>query len=118
LQLLDLRAPLLTNIIDVSVGFFIIGGARILPSSKRIIITIPENLLCEVDNIKCIESKNRSEIFREAIRFYLGERRRKLLIEQMKKGYLEMAEINLNMACENLKVEEEALVNCIEKLLE
>ncbi len=89
-----------------------------MPSSKRIIITIPENLLCEVDDIKFSESKNRSEIFREAIRFYIGERRRKLLIEQMKKGYLEMAEINLSIAYENLGVEDEALVNCIEKLLE
>ncbi|HHV17030.1 MAG TPA: ribbon-helix-helix protein, CopG family [Gelria sp.] len=89
-----------------------------MPSSKRITITIPENLLYEVDNIKFTESKNRNEIFREAIRFYLGERRKKLLIEQMKKGYLEMAEINLNMACENIVVEEEALINCIEKLLE
>lgn len=89
-----------------------------MPSSKRIIITIPENLLGEVDDIKCVECKNRSEIFREAIRFYLGERKKKLLIEQMKKGYLEMAEINLNMACENSGLEEEALSNCIEKLLE
>ncbi len=29
-----------------------------------------------------------------------------------------MAEINLNIACENSGVEEEALSNCIEKLLE
>lgn len=89
-----------------------------MPSSKRIIITIPENLLCEVDDIKFNECKNRSEIFREAIRFYLGERKRKLLIEDMKKGYLEMAEINLRMAYEGAAIEEEALANCIEKLLE
>lgn len=89
-----------------------------MPSSKRIIITIPEKLLGEVDDIKFVECKNRSEIFREAIRFYLGERKKKLLIEQMKKGYLEMAEINLNMACEHSGLEEEALANCIEKLLE
>lgn len=89
-----------------------------MPSSKRIIITIPENLLGEVDNIKYIECKNRSEIFREAIRFYLGERKKKLLIEQMKKGYLEMAEINLHMACESSGMDEEAMCNCIEKLLE
>ncbi|MGI5912292.1 MAG: CopG family ribbon-helix-helix protein [Syntrophomonadaceae bacterium] len=89
-----------------------------MPSSKRIIITIPENLLYEVDDIKVMECKNRSEIFREAIRFYLGERKRKLLIEQMKKGYLEMAEINLNIACEHSSVENEALDNGIEKLLE
>jgi len=89
-----------------------------LPSSKRIIITIPENLLGEVDDIKFVECKNRSEIFREAIRFYLRERKKKLIIEQMKKGYLEMAEINLNIATENSGIEEEALTNCIEKLLE
>jgi CopG family transcriptional regulator/antitoxin EndoAI len=98
--------------------FLLAWRCSILPSSKRIIITIPESLLGEVDNIKYIECKNRSEIFREAIRFYLGERKKKLLIEQMKKGYLEMAEINLNIACENSGVEEEALSNCIEKLLE
>lgn len=89
-----------------------------MPSSKRIIITIPENLLGEVDDIKFVECKNRSEIFREAIRFYLRERKKKLIIEQMKKGYLEMAEINLNIATENSGIEEEALTNCIEKLLE
>ncbi|MGE5390186.1 MAG: CopG family ribbon-helix-helix protein [Deltaproteobacteria bacterium] len=89
-----------------------------LPATKRIIITVPENLLCEVDDIMVLESKNRSQIVREAIKFYLGERKRKLKLELMKKGYLEMAEINLGIACESLGMEEEALVNCIEKLLE
>ena len=89
-----------------------------MPASKRIIITVSESLLVEVDNITTIESKNRSEIVREAIRFYLGERKRILAMEQMKKGYIEMAEINLCLACEDSGVEDEALVNCIEKLLE
>lgn len=88
-----------------------------MPASKRIIITVPETLLCEMDTVTITESKNRSEIVREAIRFYLGERRRIMAREQMKKGYLEMAEINLSIACENIG-EEEALVNCIQKLLE
>jgi CopG family transcriptional regulator/antitoxin EndoAI len=38
--------------------------------------------------------------------------------EQMKKGYLEMAQINLNIACEDTGLEDEALSTCIEKLLE
>lgn len=88
-----------------------------MPASRRIIITVPEALLCEMETVTITESKNRSEIVREAIRFYLGERRRILAREQMKKGYLEMAEINLSIACENIG-EEEALVNCIQKLLE
>jgi CopG family transcriptional regulator/antitoxin EndoAI len=89
-----------------------------LPASKRIIITVPENLLSEVDNITVIESKNRSQIVREAIKFYVGERKRNLLKEQMKKGYIEMADINLNIACENCGLDEEALANCLDKLLE
>ncbi len=88
-----------------------------MPASKRIIITVPEALLFEMDSVTMTESKNRSEIVREAIRFYLGERRRILAREQMKKGYLEMAQINLSIACENIG-EEEALANCIEKLME
>lgn len=72
-----------------------------MPASKRIIITVPESLLYEVDKITHLEKRNRSEIVREAIMFYLGERKRELMIEQMKKGYMEMAEINLSIAIED-----------------
>lgn len=99
-------------------ALYILLEVLALPASKRIIITVPENLLAEVDDITALDSKNRSEIVREAIRFYLGERKKNLIREQMKKGYLEMAEINLSIASENTILEEEALNNCIEKLLE
>lgn len=89
-----------------------------MPASKRIIVTVSESLLLEVDSITDMESKNRSEIVREAIKFYLGERKRILAMEQMKKGYLEMSEINLRLASKNLGVEEETMINDIEKLLE
>lgn len=89
-----------------------------MTASKRIIVTVSQNLLAEVDDIMAAECKNRSEIIREAIKFYLGERKRRLTIEKMKKGYMEMAEINLRMANENIGVEEEALAKRIEKLLE
>jgi CopG family transcriptional regulator/antitoxin EndoAI len=89
-----------------------------LPASKRIIVTVSESLLSEVDDITALESKNRSEIVREAIRFYLGERKKILLREQMKKGYMEMSEINLSIASQSVTVEEEALDNCLEKLVE
>lgn len=89
-----------------------------MPASKRIIITVPENLLSEMDTLTTVESKNRSEIVREAIRFYLRERKKNLTREQMKKGYLEMAELNLNLASENYGLEEEASIHGIDKLLE
>lgn len=89
-----------------------------MPASKRIIITMSENLLSEVDNFTVIESKNRSEIVREAIKYYLGERKKELIREQMKKGYLEMSEINLGLAGENFEKEENDLPGSKEKLLE
>ncbi|MEA4926085.1 MAG: ribbon-helix-helix protein, CopG family [Syntrophomonadaceae bacterium] len=78
-----------------------------MPASKRIIITISEILLSEVDRFTAMENRNRSEIVREAIMFYLENRKRELMIEQMKKGYLEMAPINLNIACEISSLEED-----------
>ncbi|MBO8158248.1 ribbon-helix-helix protein, CopG family [Thermosyntropha sp.] len=87
-------------------------------ASKRIIITVPENLLAEVEDIMIADDKSRSEIIREAIKFYLGERKRILLREQMKKGYIEMAEINLRIARENVGVEDEVMKNGVEKWLE
>lgn len=89
-----------------------------MPASRRIIITVPEKLLSEVDDITVFECKNRSQIVREAIKFYLRERKRALIIEQMKKGYLEMAEINLTLACEDNGIEDDNLHDLVEKLLE
>jgi CopG family transcriptional regulator/antitoxin EndoAI len=90
----------------------------VLPALKKIVVTISNNLLSEVDSYTIVEQKNRSEIVRDAINFYLGERRRQIMKEQMKKGYLEMSEINLRICCESSFLEDEALCNCIHKLLE
>jgi len=71
-----------------------------VPASRRIIVTISENLLSEVDDCMMRENRNRSEIVREAIVFYLQCRRKEMMVEYMKRGYIEMAPINLTIACE------------------
>lgn len=78
-----------------------------MPASKRIIVTISDNLLSEVDHVMVVEQRNRSEIVREAIVFYLKNRKKEMMIEHMKRGYLEMAPINLNIACEISSLEED-----------
>jgi len=93
-------------------------GVLVLPASKRIIVSISEMLLSEVDSFTVLEKRNRSEIVRDAIKFYLEERKKELMIEQMKKGYMEMAPINLTIASESSSLEEEILVCCESKLLE
>jgi CopG family transcriptional regulator/antitoxin EndoAI len=93
-------------------------GVLVLPTSKRIIVSISEMLLSEVDSFTVLEKRNRSEIVRDAIKFYLEERKKELMIEQMKKGYLEMAPINLTIASESSSLEEEISAWREYKLLE
>ncbi|MBO8169239.1 MAG: ribbon-helix-helix protein, CopG family [Thermoanaerobacteraceae bacterium] len=78
-----------------------------MPSVKRIMISLPEKLLEEVDDLASMEKRNRSEFIREAMKLYISERKKKTLREQMKKGYQEMADINLALAMENYEVERE-----------
>lgn len=85
---------------------------------KRIMISIPESLLKEVDGLASMEKRNRSEFIREAMRLYISERKRRTLREQMKKGYQEMANINLALALESYELETEVQTYYDEKLAE
>ena len=64
---------------------------------KKILVSLPDSLLQEVDAIVAIEKKNRSEFIREAMKLYIRERHRIEIREKMKKGYEEMARINSEM---------------------
>lgn len=75
---------------------------------KRIMISLPDNLLQEVDGIVADEKLNRSEFIREAMKLYIQERKRRTIREKMKKGYAEMAKINLGLASESFNAEQEA----------
>lgn len=81
-----------------------------MTESKRIIISLPESLLAEVDGIVTIENRNRSEFIREAIISILHERRKKGIREQMRNGYLEMAQLNLAISRELFNVEQEVFL--------
>lgn len=85
-------------------------------NTKRIMISIPTNLLQEVDCVVEKEKTNRSEIIRNAMRLYLSERKKQHIRESMQKGYIEMADINLNIAVEASYAEEEA-EETLEKLV-
>lgn len=64
---------------------------------RKILITLPDNLLKEVDSMVSIDKTNRSEFVRKAMRLYLKERRSIEIRDRMKKGYQEMAEINIRL---------------------
>ncbi len=69
-----------------------------MSDSKRIMISLPDSLLREVDDIVSMEKINRSQFIREAMKLYIREKNKVELNEQMKKGYQEMGDINLALA--------------------
>lgn len=85
---------------------------------KRIMISLPESLLAEVDGIVNTERRNRSEFIRDALHSLLLERKKRSLREQMIKGYKEMAQLNLALAKEHFETESEAQRFYEKKLLE
>jgi len=76
--------------------------------TKRIMISLPDQLLQEVDSLVAREKTNRSEIIRQAMRYYLSERKKRMIREAMQRGYMEMAKINLHMASEAIHAEKDA----------
>ncbi|NPV45056.1 Antitoxin EndoAI [Koleobacter methoxysyntrophicus] len=80
-----------------------------MAETKKIMITLPDSLLEEVDIIASMEKKNRSQFIREAMRLYIREREKRQIRENMKKGYMEMAKINLMLAEMALEAENDSL---------
>jgi len=89
-----------------------------LSQLKKVLITVPDSLLEAVDSAAKVENVNRSEFVREAMKMYLSERRKHTRKEQLKKGYQQMAELNLSLAEVYFDAEEEAFSSYEEKLAE
>lgn len=85
---------------------------------KKVLITVPDSLLAAVDSAAKGENVNRSEFVREAMKMYLREKKKRAGEELMKKGYQEMAELNLSIARMCFDAEEEAILAYEEKLAE
>lgn len=85
-----------------------------MAETRRIVVCLPESIIEEVDDIVSTEKKNRSDFIKEAIYSVLLERRRAGIREQMRQGYVEMAQINLTLAIDLCQAEEEATI-CYER---
>lgn len=85
---------------------------------KRIAVSLPNSLLKEIDDIVCDECCNRSEFVRNAMRFYIKELKRTNVVERMKAGYIEMAEINITLAEIGLTADNETIIGYETRLAE
>lgn len=64
---------------------------------KRVLVNLPESLLRQIDEEAAGQNVSRSEVLREAAKWYLRRTKKKKMVE-MGRGYAEMAEINLSYA--------------------
>lgn len=69
-----------------------------MAGSKRVGIGLSKTLNNEFNKTLKEDSKKRSEFIRELIILYIEDKKRLREIEQMKKGYLEMGKLNLEIA--------------------
>lgn len=73
-------------------------GQRRVAKLKRVVVGFTEEMLSGIDSLTQETNRCRSMLIREACSIYIEERRRALLREKMRIGYLEMAELNSMLA--------------------
>nr|WP_149454195.1 antitoxin [Pasteuria penetrans] len=83
-------------------------GVRSLSGTEKIVISLPRNLLQEVDCMVQNNKSNRNDFIRRATRMYLQDCKKRCIREMMQRGYMEMARINLSISAEAFLAEEEA----------
>jgi len=69
-----------------------------MATSRRITVSVPDILLQEVDGLVAMERSQRNALILEAVRFYVDERKKRDIRDQLMRGYLEMAGLNLSLA--------------------
>ena len=85
---------------------------------KKILVTLPDQLLSEVDCLATKQNLNRSEFIRIAMKQYITNIQKNEMALQMKKGYEEMSKINLEISEYCVKADDTALRFYEEKLAE
>lgn len=65
---------------------------------KKILISLPDTLLTDVDNLATSRKINRSELIREAMKHYVERQKRASLEQSLRKGYEAMGDINVEIA--------------------
>ena len=85
-------------------------------TTSEILIRLPKQMLKELDGFVEQENMNRNEFIYRATRMYLRDRKNRLLQESMRRGYMEMAKINLAISCEACQAEYEA-ADTVERLV-
>lgn len=76
-----------------------------MAQAKRIMVSLPDSLLQEVDGIVRRETGNRSAFVREAMLLLIAERRRLEKMDRYRNGYEKTGKINRALAEEGLEAD-------------
>lgn len=60
-------------------------------------ISLPENLVAELDGVAMREKRSRNELISQAVRAYVSERTTRHNRDLMRRGYMEMASSTLSI---------------------
>lgn len=75
----------------------------------EITVEISKNLLKDVDDYIKYRRVSRDKFIHDAVTHYLCEHKKLELREQLKQGYIEMSDINLELAHEGLKCDSNSI---------
>ncbi|MCL6613652.1 MAG: ribbon-helix-helix protein, CopG family [Firmicutes bacterium] len=74
-----------------------------MSQTKRIVVSVPEELLLSMDDLRAKDGSSRSAMVREAIRLLLHQRREAAAsLERLRRGYERMGRLNRRLAEEGL----------------
>lgn len=77
-------------------------------ATQEILVNLPQSLLLEMDGFIKQENVNRDELIYQATKMFYVKGKKRHIRESMRRGYMEMAKINLTIASESFQAEYEA----------
>jgi CopG family transcriptional regulator/antitoxin EndoAI len=92
-------------IMKVSVLIYAAFGGGWMAQAKRIMVSLPDSLLQEVDGIVRHETGNRSAFIREAVRLLVEERRRRVKFQKYQAGFEKVGQLNRRLAEDGLQAD-------------
>ncbi|HOV69969.1 MAG TPA: ribbon-helix-helix protein, CopG family [Clostridia bacterium] len=87
-----------------------------MADQKKVLLSMPDTMLSELDRLASEDGINRSELIRHAMKLYIEHRHKIEIRERMKRGYEAMAIINREWA-ETGIVSEYAALDAYEAIL-
>ncbi len=69
-----------------------------MAETRKVVVSIPSNLLEEASCMVPMEYKNMSDFVMEAMKLFIEEKKKLEIIEKLKKGYKDMSDLNVRLS--------------------